>query len=218
MSRSSRKLDHVNEALRYNQPNGSGWEDIRFVHNSLPSTNVDRISIETCIGELSLRSPIIINAMTGGAAETLSINERLAFVAKETGVAMAVGSQMSAIRNPDLRDTYSVIRKIHNDGLVFANLGGEATIDQATAAVEMIGADALQIHLNVMQELIMPEGDREFEGILENIARIKATLSVPIIVKEVGFGISQGSCEKLIQAGVTIVDVGGAGGTNFAFI
>jgi len=213
-----RKMEHVVHALRLGQSGEQGFADLKLVPNPLPETALACISLQTRIGELNLSSPIIINAMTGGAPETEEINQELAAAAKETGVAMAVGSQMSAVKNKDMRPSYEIVRKVNPNGLLFANLGSEATVAQAREAVEMIGANALQIHLNVMQELVMPEGDRDFRGMQERIARIVEEAGVPVIVKEVGFGIMAEGVHTLRGLGVRILDVGGTGGTNFAAI
>jgi isopentenyl-diphosphate delta-isomerase len=218
MSRSSRKLDHIKHALESGQSGHHGFEDVKFVHHSLPNTNVNDVKLGTTLGELSLSSPIIINAMTGGAVETHPINQKLAIVAKETGLAMAVGSQMAALKNPDNAYTYRVVREENPKGVIFANLGSEATVDQAQTAVEMIEANALQIHLNVVQELVMPEGDRHFKGALQRIEKIVRQLSCPVIVKEVGFGMSREAAHQLASIGVQAIDIGGFGGTNFASI
>ena len=130
--------------------------------------------------------------MTGGGGEkTLHINEQLAYVAKHHNLAMAVGSQMAALKDESEVASYKVIRKVNPNGIFFANLGSEATIEQAERAVDMIEANALQIHLNVIQELTMPEGDRDFTGVLQRIEKIVLNSKVPIIVKEVGFGMSK---------------------------
>ncbi|PZE21965.1 type 2 isopentenyl-diphosphate Delta-isomerase [Paenibacillus xerothermodurans] len=213
-----RKMEHVHHALALGQSGEQGFSDIKFIPNCLPDTSVERISLQTLIGELSMSSPIIINAMTGGAPETADINRDLAIAARETGLAMAVGSQMSAIKHPEVEYSYRVVREVNQHGIVFGNLGSEATLEQAERAVDMLRADGLQIHLNVMQELIMPEGDRDFTGMLERIAGIAQHLGVPVVVKEVGFGMARESVAALLQAGVQAFDVGGAGGTNFAEI
>jgi isopentenyl-diphosphate delta-isomerase len=219
VSRAQRKIDHINHALSTGQERKHGFEDIRFVHNSLPNTSVDEIDISTKIGELFLSSPIFINAMTGGGGrETEQINGSLAKAAAQTGVAMAVGSQMAAIKNSEEAATYEVVRRCNPDGIILANLGSEATVEQAKRAVEMIDADAFQIHLNVIQELVMPEGDRSFKQALERIERIVEEVGVPVVVKEVGFGMSHETVEKLSNVGVSIVDVSGYGGTNFSKI
>lgn len=216
--RISRKMEHVQHALQIGQSGEQGLSDVKFVHHCIPETSLASISLETKIGDLKLSSPIIINAMTGGSPETEEINRELATVAREFGLAMAVGSQMAALKNREVAGSYQIVRKVNPQGLIFANLGSEATLEQAQQAVEMIDADALQIHLNVMQELIMPEGDRDFSGMLNRIETIVSRLAVPVIVKEVGFGLMGESAKKLREIGVAAVDVGGSGGTNFAAI
>jgi isopentenyl-diphosphate delta-isomerase len=213
-----RKMEHVHHALQLGQSGEQGLSDIKLVHNCLPEASTRLISLQTLIGELNLSSPIVINAMTGGARETKEINRELAVTARECGLAMAVGSQMAAIKNNEVASSYQIVRQVNPQGVLFGNLGSEASLEQAERAVDMIGANALQIHLNVMQELIMPEGDRDFTGMLERIRTIVDAIGVPVIVKEVGFGMACESALALFQAGVTIIDVGGSGGTNFAEI
>jgi len=219
VSRSERKWDHIRFALEDRQNRSTVFDDIQFIHQSLPNIHVSDVRLNDVIGELSLSSPIFINAMTGGGGEkTYQINKQLAIAAKHTGVAMAVGSQMSAIKDKRERYTYEIVRKENPNGIVIANLGSEATIENAKLAIGMIGANALQIHLNVIQELTMPEGDRDFTDSLNRIERISRGVDVPIIVKEVGFGMSRETVESLFSAGAAFVDVGGSGGTNFAEI
>ena len=219
MSRSERKWDHIRFALENRQNRSTVFDDIQFIHQSLPNINVSDVRLNGSIGGLSLSSPIFINAMTGGGGEkTYQINRQLAIAAAQTGVAMAVGSQMSAIKDKHERYTYEVVRKENPDGIIIANLGSEANSENAKLAIDMIGANALQIHLNVIQELTMPEGDRNFDGSLKRIEEICSHANVPIIIKEVGFGMSRETVEALFSAGAAIVDVGGSGGTNFAEI
>jgi len=219
VSRAERKWDHIHFAVEQQHPHSTAFKDVQFVHQSLPDLNLHDVRLEHKIGELSLGSPIFINAMTGGGGEvTWQINKSLAKAAKETGLAMAVGSQMSAIKDPNERYTYEVVREENPSGVIIANIGSEATPEQAKVAVEMIKADALQIHLNVIQELTMPEGDRDFSGTLASISAILDAVDVPVIVKEVGFGMSRETVSTLQEVGVSIVDVGGFGGTNFASI
>ncbi|MEC1156554.1 type 2 isopentenyl-diphosphate Delta-isomerase [Cytobacillus horneckiae] len=219
MSRSKRKWDHIQYALATGQSLKTGFDCVSFVHQSLPNTKVDEIDLQTKIGELSCSSPIFINAMTGGGGErTIDINRDLARAAKETGVAIAVGSQMSAIKDANERDSYKIVRVENPHGLIFANLGSEATVEQAKTAVDMVEANAMQIHLNVVQELTMPEGDRDFTEALKRIEKIVQGIDVPVIVKEVGFGMSNETVSALQSVGVSIVDVGGFGGTNFSRI
>ncbi|KIL48075.1 type 2 isopentenyl-diphosphate Delta-isomerase [Jeotgalibacillus campisalis] len=219
MSRAGRKIDHINYALSTASANGAGFEDVKFVHQSLPDCAIDNISLQTKIGELILSSPFFINAMTGGGGDkTKTLNEGLAIAARETGLMLSVGSQMAALKDSTERETYSITRKVNPEGMIIGNLGSEATLDQAKYAVDMIEANALQIHLNVVQELAMPEGDRSFAGALNRIESIVNGLQVPVIVKETGFGMSKETANKLKAAGVSIIDVGGYGGTNFSKI
>ncbi|WP_026689465.1 type 2 isopentenyl-diphosphate Delta-isomerase [Alteribacter aurantiacus] len=219
MSRAKRKVDHIEGALLSGQARHSGFDDISFVHQSLPNTDSSAIQLDTKIGELTTSSPIFINAMTGGGGgATEEINGALAEAASELNIPIAVGSQMSALKDPSERRTYETVRKYNKNGIVFGNVGSEATVDQAKDCVDMLEADALQIHLNVIQELVMPEGDRTFEGALSRIEAICKQVDVPVIVKEVGFGTSSESARKLVDAGVSIIDAGGFGGTNFSLI
>ncbi len=219
MSRSERKWDHIRYALANEHERSTAFDDIKFIHQSLPNISVTDVRLDHSIGGLYLSSPIFINAMTGGGGEkTYRINKELAMVAKETGLAMAVGSQMAAVKDKSQKYTFEVVRKENSTGLVIANLGAEASPDEAKAAIEMVEANALQIHLNVIQELTMPEGDRDFTGAFKRIEAIVRDAEVPVIVKEVGFGMSRETVELLSTIGVTIVDVGGFGGTNFADI
>lgn len=219
MSRSERKWDHIRYALANQQKPVFAFDDIKFIHQSLPNISTFDVRLDHSIGELYLSSPIFINAMTGGGGNrTYRINKELAQVARDTGLAMAVGSQMAAIKDKTEKYTFEVVRKENPSGIVIANLGSEAAADQAKEAVDMIEANALQIHLNVIQELTMPEGDRDFTRALERIEAIVRAVEVPVIVKEVGFGMSRETVESLASIGVSLVDVGGFGGTNFAEI
>lgn len=217
--RQSRKLDHLNFCrLIADGPGVTGFSDFHLVHNCLPELAWEEIRLDTKIANIELRHPLIINAITGGAEDVTAVNAGLAELARVTGSAMAVGSQYAAIENPEVRDSYEIIRRINPEGVLFANVGAHVTPEQACQAVDMIRADALQIHLNVGQELIMPEGDRNFTRYLDNIARIVAACPVPVIAKEVGCGIAREQALTLVEAGIKAIDVGGRGGTNFLAI
>ncbi|MFJ9256185.1 type 2 isopentenyl-diphosphate Delta-isomerase [Bacillus velezensis] len=219
MTRAERKREHINHALSTGQNRETGLDDITFVHVSLPNLALEKVDISTKIGGLTSSSPIFINAMTGGGGQlTYEINRSLARAARKAGMPLAVGSQMSALKDPSERYSYEIVRKENPDGLIFANLGSEADAEQAKRAIDMIQADALQIHLNVIQEIVMPEGDRSFTGALGRIEWIAAEAGVPVFVKEVGFGMSRESARQLFDAGAAAVDAGGYGGTNFSKI
>lgn len=219
MSRSKRKLDHIEHALETGQSRASGLDDIQFIHQSFPDLQVNEVSLMTEIGELTFSSPVFINAMTGGGGRaTEDINRQLAQIANVFNIPMAVGSQMAAVKNRDEQHSYKVVRQYHPKGVVFANVGSEASLDQAKYCVDILEADGLQIHMNVVQELVMPEGDRDFSGALSRIENIVKHIKVPVIIKEVGFGLSREAVTSLENIGVNYVDVGGYGGTNFSRI
>ena len=166
-------------------------------------------------------TPLYINAMTGGSKKGENINESLARVAAKTGLAMASGSLSAALKNPRLAETFSVIRRFNPRGFVMANVSAGASAEQAIKAVEILQANALQIHLNAAQELVMSEGDRDFSAWLNNIEEIVSALDsmkVPVVVKETGCGMSARDVLRLQNVGVRAVDVGGRGGTNFVAI
>ena len=140
------------------------------------------------------------------------INEKLAIVARETGIAMAVGSTHAALRNPNMIETFSIVRKTNPKGTIFSNVGADVPVDKALQAVELLDAQALQIHVNSPQELVMPEGNREFASWMSNIESIVKRVDVPVIIKEVGFGMSKETLQALYDIGVNYVDVSGRGG------
>ncbi len=214
MSRISRKDDHLYFSLEFSI-HSADFKDCALIHQSIPDVDFDSIDIKTSVAGLSLGLPVFINAITGGSLQSKEINSKLASAARKAGMAMALGSQMAAIENKDMEDTFKVVREIYPEGIFFANIGAYAKPEDAEEAVEMLGANALQLHLNAPQELIMPEGDRNFKGHLDNIKKIWDRVKVPVIVKEVGFGMSRETALKLSGMGIKILDVGGRGGTNF---
>lgn len=219
MSRSIRKEEHLLSAVRLAQrPVYSGFEDIILVHNALPELSLSDITLKTHIFGKSLQAPLIINAITGGGSMPAKVNEALAVTARETGVAMAVGSQTIAVEKPEYERSFKIVRKINPAGLVFANVGAYVPLNKAKKAVEMIRADALQLHFNVPQELSMREGDINFKGWFDNVARLIEEVGVPVIIKEVGFGLSYEVVKRLAEIGARNFDVGGRGGTNFIAI
>jgi isopentenyl-diphosphate delta-isomerase len=219
MSRETRKDDHVQLAAKPDAISSvSHFDDISFVHYSLPETAFQDVDLTSNFADFVLHTPVYINAMTGGSERTGKINALLTAIASATGMAIAVGSQHAGLRNDSIADTYRVVRKLNPNGVVFANIGADAPIEFALRAVDMLEANALQIHLNAPQEIVMPEGDRNFTGWLHQIERIIRTVQVPVIVKEVGFGMCAETMHQLSEIGVKYVDVSGRGGTDFVWI
>ncbi len=219
-SRESRKLDHIRYALHLDDgPCLSGFSDVHLLHNCLPEIKRSDVSLAVTLpGIGSLPNPLLINAMTGGADEVTEINRQLARTARDTGCAMAVGSEYGCIRSGLHQESFRVIRKENPDGVVFANLSAFADVESGKKAVELIGANALQIHLNAAQELSMEEGDRDFSHCLFRIEALCHALEVPVIVKETGCGMAREQAKALLDCGVSVLDIGGAGGTNFPAI
>ena len=218
---SSRKADHIRINLDEDVKSGltSGLERYHFTHQALPELNLEEVDLSLQVFERSLRAPLLISSMTGGTEQAGKINRRLAEAAQETGIAMGLGSQRAAIENPDLHSTFQV-RQSAPDILLFANLGAIQLnygygVEQCQQAVEMIAADALVLHLNPLQEAVQPEGDTRFAGLLAKIEAICQELPVPVIVKEVGWGFSENTARQLAAAGVSAIDVAGAGGTSW---
>ena len=217
--RASRKDEHLRLAVRLHDQGGpNAFDDVSFVHHGLPRTSADMIDTSTTVCGATWRVPFYINAMTGGTRATAAVNAGLAGAAADADVAIACGSQRIALEDPERADGFRIIRREAPHAFVLANVGPTVTPEQALRAVEMVRADALQIHLNAAQELIMPEGDRDFRDWAKRIAAIVATVPVPVVAKEVGFGLSRRTIMTLERTGVTAVDVAGAGGTDFIAI
>lgn len=180
--------------------------------------SIDEIDLSCSFGSKKLDFPIIVNAITGGTAKAAEINRIFAQTAKKYNLAMAVGSQAIAIDEPDLINTFNIVRKENPEGVILANIGANRNITDVLKAIEMIQADAIQLHFNIPQELAMREGDRDFRGIVRNVEKIIENSPVPVIAKEVGFGFSKEAVQTLFAAGVRYFDIGGKGGTNFIAI
>ena len=218
---SSRKADHIRINLDEDVRSGltSGLENYHFVHQALPELNLIDIDLGLSLFGRRMKAPILISSMTGGTELARKINVILAEAAQETGIAMGLGSQRAAIENPDLADTFKV-RHIAPDILLFANLGAVQLnygygVEECQNAVDMIAADALILHLNPLQEAVQPEGDTHFSGLVNKIEALCKALPVPVIVKEVGWGFSERTARMLASAGVSAIDLAGAGGTSW---
>jgi isopentenyl-diphosphate delta-isomerase len=196
-------------------------EFVKFMHNALPELDYDDIDTSTSFLNSEFLAPIIIDSMTGGTAEAETINARLAEAAEKYGFAMGLGSQRAGLRNEQLAQTYSVARKSAPHAYLIANIGGAQLakglhIDEIRKIIDMIEANALLVHLNPLQELIQPEGEPRYKGVLKRISELVDSVSIPIIVKEVGAGISREVAIKLEMAGVSAINIAGVGGTSWA--
>lgn len=217
-----RKKEHLELCLdshSVTDPSGTGFERYHFVHNALPELDFDELDTSTTFLGKRLRAPLLISSMTGGFALARKINRNLAAAAQQLGVGMGVGSQRVALEEPSVADSFQV-REVAPDILLLANLGAVQLnygygIEQCRRAVAMIGADGLILHLNVLQEAVQPEGNRNFKGLTDKIAAVCGKLEVPVIAKEVGSGISADVARRLARAGVKAIDVAGKGGTSW---
>jgi len=217
-----RKADHIKINLEKDVRSAltTGLERFHFVHQALPELNLDEVDTSLTLFGKRLQAPILVSSMTGGTEDAGDINMSLAAAAQECGVAMGVGSQRAAFERPGLEATFQV-RRVAPDILLFANLGAVQLnygygLEHCQRAVEMIGADALILHLNPLQEAVQAGGDTNWKGLAGKIEIICSKLGVPVIVKEVGWGISEQTAKILGDCGVSAIDVAGAGGTSWS--
>ncbi len=225
MTNGERKAEHLQIAMSRSvafKRLSAGFEAYRFVHQALPELDLAQIDLSVELLGKRLSAPIVISPMIGGIPEAQTLNRALAEAAQRLGLAMGVGSQRCAIEDPRCECFYQ-LRTVAPDILLFANLGAVQLnygygIEQCRRAVEMAGADALVLHLNPLQEALQPEGNCNFRGVLAKIASICRQLEVPVVAREVGWGISQEAAQQLAAAGVSGIDVAGAGGTSWSRI
>lgn len=216
-----RKDEHLKLALQYNQQaRQNDFDELRFIHHALPvaGTNIDTVDISSTLGPLHLSSPFYINAMTGGSTLAYDVNKKLGQVAAELDIMLALGSASAGLSDDTQKESYRIARKMNPNGFMWLNLSADASLEKVYAAQDVFQADGLQLHLNLPQEIVMPEGDRAFDHWLENIAHIKQHLNIPVMVKETGFGMSLETIQLLKQAGISIIDISGSGGTSFTAI
>ncbi|MBL8163247.1 MAG: type 2 isopentenyl-diphosphate Delta-isomerase [Anaerolineae bacterium] len=222
-STESRKVDHIRINLEKDVQFPrltTGLEHYRFVHQALPEINLSEVDTSVELLGKRLAAPIVISSMTGGTDMAHRINQNLAEAAQTHNAAMGLGSQRAAIEKPHLAYSYQV-RNVAPDILLFANIGAvqlnyKYGASQCQQAVDMIEANALILHFNVLQEAVQPEGDTNFAGLLNKIEMVCKQISVPVIAKEVGWGFSQQNARDLANAGVAAIDVAGAGGTSWS--
>ena len=217
-----RKADHIKINLEKDVKSGldSGLERYRFVHEALPELDLERVDTTLSLFGRAMNAPILISSMTGGTRDAGDINRRLAEAAQQCRIAMGVGSQRAALEHPEQAETFKV-REVAPDILLFANIGAVQLnygygVDHCRRAVEMIQADALYLHLNAIQEAVQEGGDTNFAGLAKKIEEICAKLEVPVIAKEVGWGISAQTAKLLAECGIQAIDVAGAGGTSWS--
>ncbi|MEO8956063.1 MAG: type 2 isopentenyl-diphosphate Delta-isomerase [Ktedonobacteraceae bacterium] len=225
-----RKVEHVNIALGQDvsAAQQANWHDVHFVHQALPEVDLDTIDTSVTFLGRELRYPIFMSSLTGGHPDVTSINRNLARAAEQYGLALGVGSQRAAIVNPAVAPSYAVTREYAPHAFLIANIGAPQlivqsrhpafTVAHAQQAIDMIGANALAIHMNSLQEAAQPEGDRRSVGEAAALKILTAQLSVPVIAKETGAGICREQALLLRSCGVSAIDVGGAGGSSMSAI
>lgn len=221
-----RKADHIQICLKENvqaRKKTSGFEEVFLVHKALPEIDKNDINLSSTVFNHKFSAPIIVEAITGGVKKSLEINAFIAEAVEELGLGMGVGSQRAAIENPKLEKTFAIARKKAPHAFLIGNIGGSQLVKgygvkEVKKAVEMIDADALAIHLNPLQEAIQPEGETSFKGVLRKIREIVQALNVPVIIKETGAGIAAEDAKMLETAGISGIDVAGAGGTSWAAV
>lgn len=218
-----RKADHIRINLTENvqfPTLTTGLERFRFVHQAVPELHLAQVDTDIALFGRQLSAPILISSMTGGTDQAALINRHLAEAAQAQRVAMGVGSQRAGLERDELEQSFRV-RDVAPDVLLLANLGAVQLnygygVEECRRAIDMIGADALILHLNPLQEAVQPEGDVDWRGLLHKIEQVCRTLGRPVIAKEVGWGISAQAARRLIEAGVSAIDVAGAGGTSWS--
>ncbi|MEP0762407.1 MAG: type 2 isopentenyl-diphosphate Delta-isomerase, partial [Chloroflexota bacterium] len=218
-----RKDDHIrinlDEDVQFPRVT-TGLERLRFMHQALPELDLEAVDTRTTVFGKSLSSPLLISSMTGGTERARQINLTLAEAARSAGIALGLGSLRAALEDPALAPTYDV-RRVAPNILLFANLGAVQLnygygLEQCQRAVDMVGADALILHFNALQEAVQPEGDSRFSGLLARVEAICRGLEVPVIAKEVGWGFPPQAARQLADAGVAAIDVAGSGGTSWS--
>ncbi|TXT67418.1 MAG: Isopentenyl-diphosphate delta-isomerase [Promethearchaeota archaeon] len=195
-------------------------EHIRFVHNTMPELDLDAVKFSGKFLGRNISAPIIIGAMTGGTPLTKRINVSLAKAAQKYKIPMMVGSQRVILKRPETKSSFSAVRECAPDVPIVGNIGiaqiaTSENFDYIHEIIDNIEADAVAIHFNVIQEVIQPEGDKNFAGVLQNIAKLKDQIDIPIIIKETGCGISKNTARQLFDIGIEHIDVSGVGGTSW---
>ncbi len=219
---SKRKKEHIELCLTDKvsfKEKTNGFDYYDFKHYAITEVVPEEINFQTKFLGKKINFPFLISCMTGGTVEAESINAKLALAAEQLKIPVGVGSQRQALENGNLINTYKIIRKNAPTVPLLANIGAAQTIQQKNnliKLVEMVEADALVIHINPLQELLQPEGEPNFKGLLKSIEKVVKIIGVPVIAKEVGSGITAEAAKKLLETGVKGIDVAGSGGTSWA--
>lgn len=211
--RQIRKDEHIENYLKTNIHNDTLFDDVIIEHNSLSAVDFDKIDTSIEFLGQKIDMPLMINAMTGGGELSYDINEDLSSICQNLNIAMAVGSQAIGLEDEESAESFSLMAD--KNLLRIGNLGAERSLEDFINAAGMINANAMQVHLNIAQELFMPEGDRDFSKINANLKNLAENLELPLIVKETGNGMSRKTIESLVEMGFKYIDISGSGGTNF---
>lgn len=222
----TRKDQHVDIVLAgdvRSRTTTTGFERITFAHVAMPELHLDQIDIATEFLGRKLNAPFLISSMTGGPSRSEAVNRHIAEAAQHLRIAFGVGSQRVALEEQGAAGFGKALRTAAPDVPILANLGAaqlrlEGGLESARRAIDMIEADAIIIHLNPLQEAVQEGGDHDWTGVLEALARLVKASTVPVVVKEVGFGISGSQARRLFEVGIRIIDVAGAGGTSWAAV
>jgi len=223
---SLRKKEHLELSLKADvsfKSKTNGFDHYEFIHDAATEVELDKISFETKFFKKKINYPFIISCMTGGTEEAENINAHLAIAAEELIIPIGVGSQRQALENKNYKNSYNIIRKNAKSVPVFGNLGAAELVqikssDPIKMLIDLIEADAFVIHLNPLQELLQPEGNPDFKGLLKSLKRLVKEIEIPVIIKEIGMGISKDVAKQMLEVGVKGIDVAGAGGTSWAAI
>lgn len=211
----NRKDEHIKYALKYQSPYNS-FDDMELIHRSLPDYDLSEIDLHTHFAGRDFDFPFYINAMTGGSEKAKDVNRKLAQIAQVTGLVMVTGSYSAALKNPG-DDSYPS-KVDYPDLLLATNIGIDKPCELGLQTVEEMQPIFLQVHVNLMQELLMPEGEREFRSWKQHLADYVTKMSVPVVLKEVGFGMDLKTIETAYDLGIKTFDISGRGGTSFAYI
>lgn len=221
---SKRKKEHIELCLTDKvsfRSKTNGFDRYEFIHNAITEVDISKISFQTKLFSKIIQYPFLISCMTGGTEEAENINKRLAVVAENLNIPIGVGSQRQALENNEHHKSYKIIRQIAKGVPVLGNIGAAQLVQSKDLSgilslIDMLEADAFVVHLNPLQELLQLEGEPNFVGLLNQIEKLINKSKVPIVVKEVGSGISKHAAKRLLEVGVSAIDVAGAGGTSWA--